>query len=223
MGSLPAAAGDGPGAAPTRRQTNRPEQGLSTSCFAGASLSLFNASPLGRPCCFRSFEWLLKLTNFKEFCDNDGAMTTRLLLFFLGFMILGWSQPESAFAYIPHWDPKEGFFIRQFSYLFFLFAMLFFFYELKQETLHKKPGFRSLALASGFFALWNLDCFLGQFVALNLGEPAVLKPAGIFSQRLVMTGPGIWVYYLTKLDHLLLVPAFLFLYNGIRALARSRI
>ena len=38
-----------------------------------------------------------------------------------------------------------------------------------------------------------------------------------------MTGPGVWVYYLTTLDHLLLVPAFLFLYFGIRALAGSRI
>ncbi len=150
-------------------------------------------------------------------------MTVRLFFAFLGFMILGWTYPESAFAYIPHWDPKEGFFIRQFSYLFFLFSMLFFFYELKAENLRRKPGFRFLALASGFFALWNLDCFVGQFVALGLGAPVILEPAGIFSQKLVMSTPWVWVYYLSKLDHLLLVPAFLFLYFGIRALARSRI
>jgi hypothetical protein len=150
-------------------------------------------------------------------------MTARRIWCSLGLLLLLWSYPESAFAYIPHWDPKEGFFIRQFSYLFFLIAMLFFFYELKQENLRYKPGFRFLALASGFFALWNLDCFVGQFVALNLGAPVLSGPAGIFSQKLVMTDPGVWVYYLTKLDHLFLVPAFLFLYFGIRALARSRI
>jgi hypothetical protein len=150
-------------------------------------------------------------------------MHARLFLASLSFMILVWSYPESAFAYIPHWDPKEGFFIRQFSYLFFLVAMLFFFYELKQEKLRQKPGFALLALASGFFALWNLDCFVGQFASLNLSDPVILEPAGVFSQKLVMNGPGVWVYYLTKLDHLLLVPAFLFLYFGIRALARSRI
>ena len=150
-------------------------------------------------------------------------MTVRFFLASLGFMILGWSYPESAFAYIPHWDPQEGFFIRQFSYLFFLFAMLFFFYELKAENLRQKPGFRFLALASGFFALWNLDCFVGQAVALSLGPPVILEPAGIFSQKLVMTGPWVWVYYMTKLDHLLLVPAFLLLYFGIRALARRGI
>jgi hypothetical protein len=150
-------------------------------------------------------------------------MTVRLFLASLSFMILGWSYPESAFAYIPHWDPQEGFFIRQFSYLFFLFAMLFFFYELKAENLHQKPGFRFLALASGFFALWNLDCFVGQFAALKLGDPVVTGPAGIFSQKLVMTDPWVWAYYLTKLDHLLLVPAFLLLYFGIRALARRGI
>jgi hypothetical protein len=150
-------------------------------------------------------------------------MTARLIFFLLSCILWGWSCPDPAFAYIPHWDPKEGFFVRQFSYLFFLFAMLFFFYELKQENLRQKPGFRFLALASGFFALWNLDCFVGQFAALNLGEPLVTGPAGIFSRKLVMTDPGVWVYYLTKLDHLLLVPAFLFLYFGIRALAKSRI
>jgi hypothetical protein len=150
-------------------------------------------------------------------------MTARLIFFLLSFILWGWSCPDPAFAYIPHWDPKEGFFVRQFSYLFFLFAMLFFFYELKQENLRQKPGFRFLALASGFFALWNLDCFVGQFAALNLGEPLVTGPAGIFSRKLVMTDPGVWVYYLTKLDHLLIVPAFLFLYFGIRALAKSRI
>jgi hypothetical protein len=150
-------------------------------------------------------------------------MTVRLSLAFLGFMILGWTCPEPAFAYIPHWDPKEGFFIRQFSYLFFLFSMLFFFYELKAENLRQKPGFRFLALASGFFALWNLNCFVGQFIALGLGSSVMVEPAGIFSQKLVMTDPLVWVYYLTKLDHLLLVPAFLCLYFGIRALARSRI
>jgi hypothetical protein len=150
-------------------------------------------------------------------------MTPRSFWCSLGFLLLVWSYPESAFAFIPHWDPREGFFIRQFSYLFFLVAMLFFFYELKQENLRHKPGFRFLALAGGFFALWNLDCFVGQFVALNLGAPVLAGPAGIFSRKLVMTGPGVWVYYLTKLDHLLLVPAFLFLYCGIRALTRSRI
>jgi hypothetical protein len=150
-------------------------------------------------------------------------MTVRLIWFFLGFLLAGWTFPDPACAYIPHWDPREGFFIRQFSYLFFLVAMLFFFYELKQENLRLKPGFRFLALAGGFFALWNLDCFAGQFVALNLGTPATLGPAGAFSQKLVMTGPAVWVYYLTKLDHLFLVPAFLCLYWGIRALARSRI
>ena len=150
-------------------------------------------------------------------------MTARIILSFLGLMLLGWSNPESAFAYIPHWDPKEGFFIRQFSYLFFLVAMLFFFYELKQESLRQKPGFGFLALASGLFALWNLDCFAGQFVALNLGALVTAGPAGAFSQKLVMTDPAVWVYYLTKLDHLLLVPAFLCLYWGIRALARNRI
>ena len=76
-------------------------------------------------------------------------------------MILGWSDPGSAFAYIPHWDPQEGFFIRQFSYLFFLFAMLFFFYELKAENLSQNQAFASWPWPAGcslygtWIALWG--------------------------------------------------------------------
>ncbi len=138
-------------------------------------------------------------------------------VFLLGSVIF----PSPALAFIPHWDPREAFFIRQFSYLFFMLAMLFFIYELRQGKLHHR-GFRLLVWASVFFALWNFDCFLGQFFALYFRPQVVGGGPGSLSQQLGMTHLGNWIVYFTKLDHLLLVPAFIFFYLGLRAFRREQ-
>jgi hypothetical protein len=147
-------------------------------------------------------------------------MISRLLFCLCGLTVLCWADPQPAYAYIGHWDPREGFFVRQFAYLFFLAAMLFFIFELKAEKLPRYRGFKFLALAGGLLALWNLDCFVGQLLALNLNPPTV-GPPGPFSQGLVAADAATWFLYFTKLDHLVLAPAFLLLYLGIKDLARS--
>ncbi len=148
-------------------------------------------------------------------------MQTRLFLSVLGLLVLSWLSPQPALAYIPHWDPKEGFFVRQFSYLFFLVAMFFFLFELKQEKLQKYRGFRLLAWASLLFALWNLNCFMGQFLALNFDASLILGSAGSLAQRLLMADILTWFYYLTKLDNILLVPAFYLFYLGLKVFSQE--
>jgi hypothetical protein len=147
---------------------------------------------------------------------------SRLLPWVLGFLLGSVIFPSPALAFIPHWDPQEAFFTRQFSYLFFMVAIIFFIYELKQEELQKHRGFRLLAWGSLFFALWNLDCFIGQFIALYFKAQITGGEPGSFSQRLVMANLGNWISYFTRLDHLLLVPAFIFFYRGIRAFRQEQ-
>lgn len=147
---------------------------------------------------------------------------SRLWPWLAGFLLGSLLFPSPALAFIPHWDPTEAFFIRQFSYLFFLIAMICFIYELRQERLQQHRGFRLLAWASVFFALWNLDCFLGQLFALCCQAQVAEGAPGSFSQRLFMANPGNWITYLTRLDHLLLVPAFIFFYWGIKAFRREQ-
>jgi hypothetical protein len=148
-------------------------------------------------------------------------MHTRSLLFVLGLLVFLGLSPQPALAYIPHWDAQEGFFIRQFSYLFFLVAMLFFYFELNREKLKKYRGLRLLAWASLLFALWNLNCFMGQFFALNLDPSLVLGSAGSLAQRLLMADIHAWFYYATKLDNLLLVPAFYLFYLGFKVFSQE--
>jgi hypothetical protein len=147
---------------------------------------------------------------------------TPLLPWLLVFLVGSLLFPSPALAFIPHWDPKEAFFIRQFSYLFFMIAMVVFIYELKQEKLQHHRGFRLLAWGSAFFALWNLDCFIGQIVALYFKAQVAEGAPGSFGQRLFMVNMGNWINYVTKLDHLLLVPAFIYFYRGIKAFRQEQ-
>jgi hypothetical protein len=144
----------------------------------------------------------------------------RLLPWMIGFLFGLLILPSPAWAFIPHWDPLEAFFIRQFAYLFWALAMLFFIFALKQEKLQQHRGFRWLVWAGVFFALWNFDCFIGQFIALSMESQGGARLTAA-AQDLPGARLGLWFYYLTKLDHLLLVPAFLFFYLGIRAFSRD--
>ena len=147
----------------------------------------------------------------------SGGWLPWVMFFLVGSLIF----PSPALAFIPHWDPREAFFIRQFAYLFLMLAMLFFVYELKPGNLQHR-GFRLLVWASVFFALWNLDCFLGQLMAWFYEARVVGGEVGRLSQRLEMAHLGNWIGYFTKLDHLLLVPAFIFFYLGLRAFRRGQ-
>ena len=144
----------------------------------------------------------------------------RLLPWMIGSLLLLLIFPSPAQAFIPHWDPREAFFIRQFAYLFWALAMVFFIFALKQERLQQHRGFRWLVWAAVFFALWNFDCFIGQFIALFMDSQG---GAGLTAPSRDLPGASLtgWLYYLTKLDHLFLVPAFLFFYLGIRAFSRD--
>ncbi|MBM4288009.1 MAG: hypothetical protein FJ135_07665 [Deltaproteobacteria bacterium] len=145
---------------------------------------------------------------------RSGNVACLIVVFLLGFILC----PSPVLAYISHWDPREAFFIRQFAYLLWAMAMIFFIFALIQEKLQQHRGFRRLVWAAIFFALWNINCFVGQFIGLSLEHQA-----GATAQDLLRseTGLGLWLYSLSKLDHLLLAPAMLFFYLGVRAFCRE--
>jgi hypothetical protein len=153
--------------------------------------------------------------------SNTRSRYSRLLSGVVGFLLVSVIFPTPALAFIGHWDPREAFFIRQFSYLFFMLAMLFFIYALKQGKLQQHRGLRLLVWASVFFALWNFDCFIGQLVA-RFCQAHITGVPGSWSQQLGMANLGNWIGYFTRLDHLLLVPAFIFFYLGIRSFRQEQ-
>jgi hypothetical protein len=143
----------------------------------------------------------------------------RRLPVLIGVLVLEGLSPRPVLAIQPH-GPPEGFYIHQIAHLAFIGALLFFIYKLSQEV-REHGSFRLLAWACGLLVLWNLDAFVGHLSALPLSPRDFLGQEGDFTQRLVMSGPAPWIYYLTSLDHFLLVPAAYLFYRGLKALAKE--
>lgn len=117
----------------------------------------------------------------------------------------------------------EGLYVHQIAHLFFLFAMGLLIYWLRSRRLVDQAGWRLIQYAAFFFILWNLDAFAAhwfeeQSTLLTISQPELW--------RIHIESPPDYpwlgtVYYLVKLDHLLSVPGVLFLFLGLRRLARQ--
>ena len=81
-----------------------------------------------------------------------------------------------------------------------------------------------IRLSAFFFILWNLDAFLVHLLDDQLGIIQVQR-IGLWQIRLVdLYDNNILkvMYYFAKLDHLLCVPAIVFLYLGLKRLVKEQ-
>ncbi|KPJ77576.1 MAG: hypothetical protein AMJ54_07585 [Deltaproteobacteria bacterium SG8_13] len=114
----------------------------------------------------------------------------------------------------------EGVYAHQFAHLFFLFAMGSLIYWLRDRGLVRDPGWRMIQYSALFFILWNVDTLLvhaldDQFELIEVQRIGLwkIRLTDAFDHNAVKL-----VYYIAKLDHLLCVPALVFLYVGLRRL-----
>jgi len=117
----------------------------------------------------------------------------------------------------------EGVWVHQFAHLFFLFSMMLLIYWLRQAGLVKVPGWRYIQYAALFFILWNADTLLVHFLDEQIHAVSV-ENLGDWRIRVAAVGDRHWlaaVYYLVKLDHLLCVPAMVFLMLGLRHMLKE--
>jgi hypothetical protein len=130
-------------------------------------------------------------------------------------LVLG--LPRTALALQPHGHP-EGLYVHQVAHILFAGAMIFLLYHLRKERL---VALRWFTWAGILFILWNLNAFAGHTAETFIEPQDFLGGSAQLSPQLLMFGPAAWIYYVTKLDHLILVPAFILLYYGLQALARA--
>ncbi len=143
-----------------------------------------------------------------------------LALFLWGLMFL---LPAPAMATQGH-GGIEGVYAHQFAHLFFIISMAVFIYWLRQRGLVAEKGWQLIQLSALFFILWNLDAFL---VHLLDDQLKIIQVKRIGSWAIRISGqydsnPLKVLYYLAKLDHLLCVPAIIFLYLGLRRLLKDQ-
>jgi len=134
----------------------------------------------------------------------------------------GWLAPLTAFAVQEHGAP-EGIYSHQGAHLFFIASMGLLIYWLRQRRLVREAGWRYIQYAALFFILWNIDAFTAHFLDEQSGilDTAMAAPGKIKIEVGGNLTALAWLYYITKLDHLLCVPAMVFLYAGLRRLLKD--
>jgi hypothetical protein len=138
----------------------------------------------------------------------------------LVFLVMTFSLliTEEALATQARVDP-EGIYAHQIAHLFFMFAMVMLIYWLRQRKFVRHSGWRYIQYTAFFFILWNVNVMLVHF----LDEQAMLITVERISNWhiRVSSSLGRWAeitYYLARLDHLICVPALLFLFLGLKKL-----
>ncbi len=138
----------------------------------------------------------------------------RLILF---SVLVSLFMPVNSWALVPHNYP--GYYIHQMGHLYFLLSCAFVIWIILRDNLQGIRGWRYLLFAEIFFILWNLDAFIGHISEFWISADQIIgKREGwdYFKREIILEGKE-YVYYITKLDHLWLVPAMLFFYLGLRA------
>lgn len=96
-------------------------------------------------------------------------------------------------------------------------------YWLRGRRLIRYKGWRYLQYSGVLFILWNVDAILVHHLE-NQNDIFVKFSEGPL-QAYLQPYPGrewlTWIFYIGKLDHLLCVPAIIFLYLALREMIRS--
>jgi hypothetical protein len=137
-------------------------------------------------------------------------------------VVCGWLTPLAALAVQEHGAP-EGIYSHQGAHVFFAASMGLLIFWLRQRRLVQEPGWRCIQYAALFFILWNIDAFTAHFLDEQSGvlDTVMAAPGKIKIEVGENLTSLAWLYYMAKLDHLLCVPAMLFLYAGLRRLLKD--
>jgi len=140
----------------------------------------------------------------------------------MGWIALILIIAEPAFATQAHSAP-EGLYAHQLAHIFFIVSMGVLIYWLRARRLVQIAGWKYIQYAALFFILWNLDAFTVHLLDEQL---AIIEIQRLNLWEINITAHNhskglVWLYYFVKLDHLLCVPALLFLYFGLRRLLKK--
>lgn len=160
------------------------------------------------------FSRTLSPATHNAFFDPRPLSCLLLLLSVLGLL------PAPVWAIQTHGDP-EGLYIHQLGHLLFLAAMVYIIWQIHRRKLTDHLGFRQLMRGAYLLAAWNLVAFIGHWAEEKLPREVFLPGAGYFFRQLEIRDLKALVYYLAKLDHLILVPALFFFYQGLRTFRRQ--
>ena len=129
-------------------------------------------------------------------------------------------MPADAWALQSHGAP-EGLYVHQMAHVFVVLAMAYWFWDISRSSFGGR-GWRYLQVFCVLMLAWNVVAFTGHAVAVGVDAKQIVREGGYLNSRL--TGPldfRILLYYLTRFDHFVIVPALFFLFLGVRSLYKD--
>lgn len=133
-------------------------------------------------------------------------------VFFLGPLLF----PPAALAVQQH-GGAEGLVSHQLGHLLFIFGMFYLLYRIHRSS-YRGSGWAEFKLFVWLIIGWNVLTFYGHWHNELIDQAKFLRANGK-TNGFMISGPTDLLYYVSRLDHLVLVPAFLCL---LAALAKWR-
>lgn len=133
------------------------------------------------------------------------------------FIIL---HPSLSWALQTH-DAPEGLFVHQMSHLLFVASLVYLAWDIHRNKFSGR-GWVYLQFFCVFMSLWNVLAFTGHAVAHHLLKSDFFTESTYFYTKIFgpFTSAKI-TFYIAKLDHLVSVPALVFLFLALRTLYHS--
>lgn len=129
-------------------------------------------------------------------------------------------EPVDALALQSH-GPPEGRYVHQMAHLLFTGALLYLCWHTRHTPALSGRGWKYLQVFCILFALWNLLAFIGHEAYEFLTPADFIETNGIRNHIAGPITPVKVIYFLTKMDHLLYVPALLALVISLRTFYRD--
>lgn len=130
-------------------------------------------------------------------------------------LLLLFGQTESAWALQSHGAP-EGIYVHQMAHLLFMGALSYLYWHTRRSPVLTSKGWKYLQLFCIIFFFWNLLAFTGHETLAHL-SPTDFIDEHSWKERIAAPITTVKVlYFITKMDHFLNVPALLALVISLR-------
>jgi len=122
---------------------------------------------------------------------------------------------SDAWGYVPHEYP--AIYTHQLARIFLLVAFFAVLWGILHNRLHKQKGWRYLFFSLILFIVWDLDVFIGRTAEFIKLPRTIGGEEGwqYFTRDIIVEGP-VYLYYIGRLDFLLLNIAMFLFYMGLR-------
>jgi signal transduction histidine kinase len=140
---------------------------------------------------------------------------------FLSILLLFIIFPFDAWGYVPHEYP--GIYPQQLGRIFLFISFLVVLWSIVQNRLHKQKGWRYLFFSLIFFTIWDLDVFIGRIAEfISIPETIGGMEGWEYFKRSIDIEHLEYLYYVGRLDFVLLNIAMLLFYLGLKDLGEEK-